>query len=85
MKVSPALILFFLAPAIAELLSDSAPPSEFFNPIGFPLLASLYGSGALIVRELKVGGLFSLLAMFALHSSQNGELSGLLTPLHMAQ
>jgi len=54
MKVSPALILFFLAPAIAELLSGSAPPSEFFNPVGFLLLASLYGSGALIVRELKI-------------------------------
>ena len=54
MKVPPALILFFLAPAIAELLSGSAPPSEFFNPVGFLLLASLYGSGALIVRELKV-------------------------------
>ena len=53
MKVSPALILF-LAPAIAELLSGSAPPSEFFNPVGFLLLASLCGSGALIARELKV-------------------------------
>jgi hypothetical protein len=54
MKVPPALVLFFLAPAIGELLSGSAPPSEFFNPFGLFLLASLYGSGALIVRELKV-------------------------------
>ncbi len=54
MRGRPALVLFFLAPAIAELLSGSAPPAEFFNPIGFVLLASLYGSGALIVRELKV-------------------------------
>ena len=54
MGLPPALVLFFLAPAIAELLSGSAPPSEFFHPFGFLLLASLYGSGALIVRELKV-------------------------------
>jgi len=37
---------------IAELLSGSSPPLEFFNPIVFLLLASLYGSGAIIVREL---------------------------------
>jgi hypothetical protein len=47
-------MLFFLAPAIAELLLGSSPPSEFFNPFIFLLLASLYGSGAVIVRELKV-------------------------------
>ena len=54
MKVSPALVLFFLAPTIGELLSGSAPPAEFFNPISFLLLSSLYGSGALLVRELKI-------------------------------
>lgn len=54
MRVSPALVLFFLAPAIGELLSGSAPPAEFFNPISLLLLSSLYGSGALLVRELKV-------------------------------
>ena len=48
------MILFFLAPAIAELLSGSAPPAEFFNPISLLLLASLYGSGALVIREMKV-------------------------------
>jgi len=50
----PALILFFLSPAIAELLSGSAPPSEFFNPFGFLLIVSLYGSGCLIMRELMI-------------------------------
>jgi len=39
---------------IGELLSGSAPPTEFFNPIVFLLLASLYGSGAIVVRELKI-------------------------------
>jgi hypothetical protein len=47
-------VLFFLAPAIGELLSGSAPPTEFFNPISLLLLSALYGSGALLARELKV-------------------------------
>ena len=66
MKVPPALILFFLAPAIAELLSGSSPPSEFFDPFAFFLLASLYGSGALIVRELKVRWNKGYVSMFIL-------------------
>lgn len=53
-KPPPALILFLLSPSIGELLSGSAPPVEFFNPFGFVMLVSLYGSGAVIVRELKV-------------------------------
>ncbi|MEM3726063.1 MAG: hypothetical protein QXK98_04275 [Candidatus Bathyarchaeia archaeon] len=53
-KLSPSLVLFVLAPAIGELLSGSSPPLEFFNPIAFFLLASLYGSGAILMRELKV-------------------------------
>jgi hypothetical protein len=52
-KLSPSLVLFVLAPAIGELLSGSAPPLEFFNPIAFLLIASLYGSGAIVMRELK--------------------------------
>jgi hypothetical protein len=51
---SPAWVLFFLSPAIAELLSGSAPPREFFNPVGFSIIAALYGSGAVIARELTV-------------------------------
>jgi len=39
---------------IAELLSGSAPPVEFFNPAGFLILTSLYGSGAIVVRELVI-------------------------------
>lgn len=53
-KIPPALILFLLSPAIAELLSGSAPPVEFFNPLGFAILASLYGSGAILARELTI-------------------------------
>jgi hypothetical protein len=51
---SPAAMLFLLAPLIGELLSGSAPPVEFFHPFGFVLLTSLYGSGALVIRELRV-------------------------------
>lgn len=52
--LSPAVVLFVLAPAIGELLSSSMPPSEFFNPVGFILAALLYGSGAILVRELAL-------------------------------
>lgn len=50
----PAAVLFLLAPAIGELLSGSAPPVEFFNPLGLLTLCALYGSGAILVRELRV-------------------------------
>ncbi len=50
----PVLILFFLAPAIGELLSGSSPPSEFFNPFVLLVLNALYGSGALLIREARV-------------------------------
>jgi len=53
-KIPPALVLFFLAPAIGELLSGSSPPAEFFTPFWLLILPALYGSGAVIARELKV-------------------------------
>ncbi len=39
---------------IGELLSGSAPPVEFFNPFGLVILPALYGSGALLIRELSL-------------------------------
>lgn len=68
MRVPPAVVLFFLSPVVAELLSGSAPPTEFFNPVGFFILASLYGSGAILVREMNVQwgkGFVSLLMLGA--------------------
>ena len=62
----PALTLFFLAPAIGELLSGSAPPAEFFNPFTLLLLAALYGSGAILVRELRLRWQQGWLAVFIL-------------------
>lgn len=50
----PILLLFFLAPAIGEMLSGSSPPAEFFRPFNLSLLAAMYGSGAILVRELRV-------------------------------
>ncbi|MFV1859545.1 MAG: hypothetical protein ACC647_09370 [Anaerolineales bacterium] len=48
----PIITLLILAPVTGELLSGSAPPSEFFNPFTFLPLIALYGSGALLTREL---------------------------------
>jgi len=50
-RITPALALFFLAPAVGELLSGSSPPLEFFNPFSLFLLCLMYGGGALLVRE----------------------------------
>jgi hypothetical protein len=54
LKVPPALTLFLLSQAIGELLSGPSPPLEFFNSIAFLFMASLYRSGAIVVRELEL-------------------------------
>jgi len=48
------LLLFFLSPALGELLSGSAPPLEFFSPFGFLVIVTFYGCGTLLIREVKV-------------------------------
>jgi hypothetical protein len=63
---APALTLFLLAPATAELLTGSMPPVEFFNPFTFVIIAALYGSGALLMRDAVRGwrkGYLSLLCL----------------------
>jgi hypothetical protein len=47
-------VLFFLAPALPELLTGSAPPVEFLSVPGFVIMSALYGSGAILIRELRV-------------------------------
>jgi hypothetical protein len=47
-------ILALMSPIIAEMLSGSSPPREFFNPLSFALLLGLYGAGVVVVRELTV-------------------------------
>jgi hypothetical protein len=48
----PLLALFVLAPLTGEMLSGSAPPVEFFQPFGLIVLLALYGSGAILIREI---------------------------------
>ena len=50
----PIISLVILSPLIAELLSGSAPPLEFFNPISFFVLLGMYGCGVLIIREYSI-------------------------------
>ena len=54
-KYAPVILLFLLSPIIGELLSGSAPPVEFFNPFGLIFLPALYGSGAILAREITLG------------------------------
>lgn len=65
-KVTPALVLLFLAPATGELLSGSSPPLEFFNPFSLLLLVLLYGCGAILVREAVFRWKKGWLSMLAL-------------------
>ncbi len=65
-KASPAWLLYFLAPVCGELLSGSAPPVEFFNPLGFITLCLLYGGGAVLVREMAFRWNKSWLAILVL-------------------
>ena len=47
----PVITLLLIAPLMGEMISGSSPPSEYFQPITFLLLTTLYGTGALIIRE----------------------------------
>jgi len=42
------ILLLFLAPITAELLSGSAPPLEFFNPFALTILARAIKQGQII-------------------------------------
>src|ERR1700738_3153424 len=46
------LVLYLLAPFIGEALSGSTPGLMFLNPISLLFESALYGSGAILVREL---------------------------------
>jgi len=47
------LLLIFLSPLLGELLSGSAPPLEFFFPLGFLIIVTFYGGSTLLIREAK--------------------------------
>lgn len=44
-KISPALVLLFMAPVLGELVSGHQHPLEFMNPLSFVLTAHLSISG----------------------------------------
>jgi hypothetical protein len=51
-RLAPVLVLLFLSPVVAELLSGSTPLSSFFAPFSLLLEVGLYGAGAVLIREL---------------------------------
>jgi hypothetical protein len=53
-KRKAIVFLMFMSAAIAELVSGSSPPLEFFNPFMFTLLFLFYGCGAVLVRETAI-------------------------------
>src|SRR5215469_3384655 len=53
LRTWPAVLaLYVLAPVVGEMLSGSTPPLLFFTPFGLIFECGLYGSGALLVREV---------------------------------
>jgi hypothetical protein len=48
------LTLYFLSPLMAEILSGSTPPLLFIQPFGFIFIPLLYGSSAILIREILV-------------------------------
>lgn len=53
-RAKVAWVLALLSPVVAELMSGSSPPIEFFNPFMFIGLLGMYGAGVLLVREASV-------------------------------
>ncbi len=53
-KVSSALALWLLAPVFGELLSSATPLNEYLSPFRILIFGMLYGSGAILVRELLI-------------------------------
>ncbi len=48
----PAVVILLVAPFFGETLSGATPPLELLQPWNLALMAALYGSGALICREV---------------------------------
>jgi hypothetical protein len=46
------LALYFLSPLMAEILSGSTPPLLFIQPFGLIFVPLLYGSSAILIREI---------------------------------
>lgn len=48
----PALALWLIAPIFGELFSGSLPLNEYLSPLSILIMGMLYGSGAIIIREI---------------------------------
>src|SRR5579862_908468 len=48
------LTLYFLSPMVGEVMSGSTPPLLFIQPFGFIFTPLLYGSSAILIREIVV-------------------------------
>jgi hypothetical protein len=60
--------LWLIAPVFGELFSGSTPLNEYLSPFTFLILGMLYGSGAILIRELLIrwrGGWLSLVLLGA--------------------
>src|SRR5258708_985150 len=51
---SPALVLFFLSPFVAEFLTGATPPMGLLNPLLVLFFGCFYGSSAILIRELTL-------------------------------
>src|SRR5258708_6970059 len=63
---SPALVLFFLSPFIAEFLTGATPPFGLLNPFLVLFFGFFYGSSAILIRELTLRwkkGIFTQLVL----------------------
>lgn len=52
-RIPPALALWLIAPIFGELVSGSTPLNEYLSPFTI-LLCMLYGSGAVLIREMLI-------------------------------
>lgn len=50
--IHPALALWLIAPIFGELFSGSLPLNEYLSPLTILTMGMLYGSGAILIREI---------------------------------
>src|SRR5512145_1942134 len=55
-RIHPALALWLIAPVFGEMVSGSTPLNEYLSPFCILLFGMLYGSGALLIREMLIRG-----------------------------
>lgn len=53
-RIPPALALWLIAPVFGELVSGSTPLNEYLSPFSILMLGMLYGSGAVLIREMLI-------------------------------